>query len=74
MLVIFIYFEHVSGICLGGVMVSVPATGPKVHGFKHIQGDESLRVIKIHSTPSFRGEVKPQAPCHKFVQHVKNLA
>jgi hypothetical protein len=31
-----------------------------------------LRAIKIRSTPSFRGEVKPFAPCRKILQHVKN--
>jgi hypothetical protein len=43
---------------LSGVMVSVLATGPKVHGFKPGHGNVFLRVIKIHSTPSFRGQVK----------------
>jgi hypothetical protein len=31
-----------------------------------------LRAIKIHSTASFRGEVKLLAPCCKILQHVKN--
>ena len=26
-----------------------------------------FRVKKVLSTPSFRGEVKPLAPCHRFV-------
>jgi hypothetical protein len=37
---------------LGGVVVSVLATGPKGCGFEPGQGEELLRVIKIHSTPS----------------------
>jgi hypothetical protein len=45
-------------------MVSVLAIGLKVYGF--------LRVIKIHSAPSFGGEVKPLAPCHKILWHIKN--
>jgi hypothetical protein len=32
-----------------------------------------LRAIKIHSTPSFRWEVKLAVPCHKSLQHVKDL-
>jgi hypothetical protein len=43
----------------------------KVCGLKPGQGDRLLRVIKVHSTPSFRGEVKPQAPCSE-IWHVKN--
>jgi hypothetical protein len=46
-------------------MVSMLAIGPKVHEFKHGQGDGFLRVIKIHSKPSFGGVVKPEAPCCK---------
>jgi hypothetical protein len=35
-------------------VVSVLATGPKGCGFEPGQGDEFLRVIKIHRTPSSR--------------------
>jgi hypothetical protein len=34
------------GVALGGVVVSVLATGPKVRGFKPGQGRWILRVIK----------------------------
>jgi hypothetical protein len=37
---------------LGGVVVSVLATGPKGCGFEPGQGDGFLRAIKIRSTPS----------------------
>jgi predicted nucleic acid-binding Zn ribbon protein len=30
-----------------------------------------LRAIKVCSTPSFRGEVKPSARCHEILWHVK---
>jgi hypothetical protein len=30
--------------------------------------------MKIHSKSSFRGEVKPEAPCHKILKHVKKSA
>jgi hypothetical protein len=39
---------------LGGVVVSVLATGPKGREFKPGRGDTFLRAIKIRSTPSFR--------------------
>jgi hypothetical protein len=39
---------------LGGVVVSVLATGPKGHWFKPGQGNGFLRTIKICGTPSFR--------------------
>jgi hypothetical protein len=60
--------------CLSGIMVSMLAIGPKVHRFKPGWGDGFLGVIKICSMPSFRGEVKPLAPWHKCLRHVKNLA
>jgi hypothetical protein len=53
---------------LGGVVVSVFATGPKGHGFKPSRGDGFLRAIKLCSTPPFGWEV----PCHKILQHVKD--
>jgi hypothetical protein len=40
-------------LSLGGVVVSVFATGPKGCGFEPCQGDGFLRAIKIRSTPSF---------------------
>jgi hypothetical protein len=59
--------------CLGGVVVSVLATGPEGHGFEPGQGDGFLRVIKICSTPFFGWEVKPEVPCRKILQHIKEL-
>jgi hypothetical protein len=59
-------------VALGGVMVSVLPTGPKVCRFKPGQGDKFLMAIKIYNIPSFRGEVKLKAPCHKILLHVKN--
>jgi hypothetical protein len=65
--------SHLTGCRLGGVVVSVLATGPKGHGFKPGQGDEFLRAIKIRSAPFFGWEVKMEIPCRKILQHVKNL-
>jgi hypothetical protein len=47
---------------LGGVMVSILATGPKGCVFEPSQGDGFLRAIKIRSTTSFRLEVKREGP------------
>jgi hypothetical protein len=51
---------------LGGVVVSVLATGPKGCLFKPGRGDGFLRAIKIRSTPSFRWRIKPEVPCRKI--------
>jgi hypothetical protein len=51
-------------------MVSVLAIGPKVRGFRPGRGDRFLRAINVHSIPSFRGEVKAEAPC-KILRYVK---
>jgi hypothetical protein len=48
----------------------VLAIRPKVHEFKHGLGDGFLRATEIHSTPSFRRELKPEAPCYKILQHI----
>jgi hypothetical protein len=58
---------------LGGVVVSVVATGPKGCRFEPGQGDEFLMAIKIRSTPSFGWEVKPEVPCRKILRHDKDL-
>jgi hypothetical protein len=53
-------------------MVSVLAIAPKVRGFKPGRGQWIFKDVKICSTPSFGGDVKPSAPCRKILQHVKN--
>jgi hypothetical protein len=45
--------------------------GPIVRGFKPGQGRPNLIAIKIRSTTSFGGEVKPSAPCRKILRQVK---
>jgi hypothetical protein len=55
---------------LGGVVVSVLATGPKGCGFEPGKGDGFL---KIRSTPSFGWEVKPMVQYRKILRHVKEL-
>jgi hypothetical protein len=53
-------------------VVGVLATGPKGHEFKPGRDDGFLRAIKVHSTPSFGWEVKPEVPCRKILWHVKD--
>jgi hypothetical protein len=55
-------------IVLGGLVVSALATEPKVRGFNGF-----LRVIKIRSTTSFGGEVKPSVPCRRFTACKRTL-
>jgi hypothetical protein len=57
--------------CLGGVVVSVLATGPNGRRFKPGQSDAFLVAIKINGTSSFGWEVKSEAPYSKILQHVK---
>jgi hypothetical protein len=57
---------------LGGVLVSVLATGPKSRGFKPDRGDGFLRAMKIRSTTSFGWEVKPEVPRCKILRYVKD--
>jgi hypothetical protein len=53
---------------LGGLVVSVLATRPKVRGFDPDRGK-----IKIRSTTSFGGEVKPSVPCRRFTPCKRTL-
>jgi hypothetical protein len=46
-------------VALGGLVVIVPATGPKVRGLKHGQRRWIFKGDKIRSTTSFGGEVNP---------------
>jgi hypothetical protein len=51
-------------------MVSVLAIGTKVRGFKPSLGDGFLKAVKIMRTPSFGGEVNPEAI--RFYNMLKN--
>jgi hypothetical protein len=57
---------------LGGVVVSVLATGPNGRGFNPGRGDGFLKAIKIRSTTSFGWQVKPEVSCRKLFRHVKD--
>jgi hypothetical protein len=52
-------------------VVSVFVIGPRVAGSNAAEGDGVLRSIKIRSTPSFGGEVKPDAQRRNILRHVK---
>jgi hypothetical protein len=58
---------------IGGVVVSVLATGPRGRGFKPGQDIGFVMAKIIHSRPSFRLEVRPEAPCCEILRHVKEL-
>jgi hypothetical protein len=51
-----------SSVILGSLLDIVLAIRPEVTGFKLAEDDGILRAIKIRSTTSFGGEVKPSAP------------
>jgi hypothetical protein len=45
---------------------------PRIEGPNPVQGDGFLRMIKIRSTPSFVGEVKPSAHAVRVYGMLKN--
>jgi hypothetical protein len=53
----------------GGVMDCHWTQGSR---FKQGAGRWIFKGDKIHSTTSFRGEVKPWAPCRKILKYVKD--
>jgi hypothetical protein len=54
-------------------MVSILAIGPKVRRFKPGRGDGFSWAIIIRSTPSFKWEVKQEAPCRKILRYIKEI-
>jgi hypothetical protein len=46
---------------------------PKFLGSNLAEDDGYLTAIKIHSTTSVRGEVKPSVPYSKILQHVTSM-
>jgi hypothetical protein len=51
----------------------VLAFGTQVRGFKPGRSRRIFKDEKIPSTSSFRGEVKPSVPCHRFVACKRSL-
>jgi hypothetical protein len=70
----YIYFIHsfiYLFVDLGGLVVSV--LDPRFAGSIRTEVDGFLRVIKIRSTTSFGGEVKPSVPCRRFTACKRTL-
>jgi hypothetical protein len=53
-------------------MINVLPLDPRFTGSNPSESNGFLKTIKIRSTISFVGEVKPSAPFRKILQHVKN--
>ena len=49
------------------------AFSTQVRGFKPGRSRRIFRAKKIHSTPSFGGEVKPSVPCRRFAACKRSL-
>jgi hypothetical protein len=58
-------------VTLNGLLVSVLATGPKIHGPNLAEDDGFVRVTKIHIMTSFGWKVKVSVPCRKILRDVK---
>jgi hypothetical protein len=58
-------------VVLSDVVGSMLAIGPKVYGLKAGWGRWIFKGNKNLQHPSFRGAIKPLAPCCKILQHVK---
>jgi hypothetical protein len=65
------YLTSSSG--LGGLVVSMLASGTQDHGFAPSRSRRIFSGEKILSTPSFGREVKPLAPCRRFVACQRTL-
>jgi hypothetical protein len=61
-------------VVLGGVIDIVLSLDPKFAGSNPAEDEGLLMAIKIRSTTSFGGEVKPSAPCRNILWHIKNPA
>jgi hypothetical protein len=58
-------------VVLSGVMASVLVIGPSFEGSDPAEGNRLLMTIKIRSTASFGGYVKPSATFRKILLHLK---
>jgi hypothetical protein len=46
---------------------------PRDAGSNLAEAMDFLRAVKVHSITSFGWEAEPEASCHKFLQHIKDL-
>jgi hypothetical protein len=58
---------------LGGLVVSMLASGTQDRGFKPGRNRRIFLAKKIHSMASFGGEVKPSVPCRRFAACKRTL-
>jgi hypothetical protein len=56
---------------LGGVVDESLTLETRFAGLNSAEDHRVLRAIKVSSTTSFGGEVKPSVPCRNVLQHVK---
>ena len=64
--VVFVYFFLALIDGFGGLVVSMPASGTQVCGFKPGRNLWIFTGVKILSVPSSGGEVKESVPCPSF--------
>jgi hypothetical protein len=57
----------------GGSVLACEPLDPRFAGSNPTGDDGFLRVIKIRSTTSFGGEVKPSVPCRRFTARKRTL-
>jgi hypothetical protein len=53
-------------LSLGGIVLAYLPLDTRIAGSNPAKDDEFLRAIRIHSTTSFLGEVKPSISCRKI--------
>jgi hypothetical protein len=57
----------------GGLVVSMLASGTQDRGYEPGRSRRIFQGKKIHSVPSFGGEVKPSVPCRRFAACERTL-
>jgi hypothetical protein len=72
-----VYSVFPSGMTLhigyGGLVVTMLASGTQDRGFEPGRSRRVFSDEKIHSMPSFGGEVKPSVPCRRFAACKRTL-
>jgi hypothetical protein len=59
-------------IALGGLVIACLPLNPRFEGSYPAEDDGFLRALKINSTISFAGKIKPSVPCCNILRHVKD--
>jgi hypothetical protein len=68
-----ILLSYLKGRGFGGVVVSMPASGTQDRVFEPRPKPSDFSGEKIHSMPSFGGEVKPSVPFRRFAACKRTL-